>query len=221
MRFRTAETARTEAPSAEGLARGGLRVGSTPVAGRSRSLGRGRGCGRAGPGRGFQEARGPSQAGPPGLGALRGRAGGGAAEAVSEAGGRGGGARDWGGGRAAAAFVTTAGSAATLGDRGAGLPVAASPRGLLSRQRRQEWARSAAGPAPCAAHRPQQSEAGQPASFPGPSQAAPTPIPAREDEGDGLGAQQPEQHQQQRSGEGVPPFPLSRQDKMAAAAERG
>lgn len=57
--------------------------------------------GRAGGPRGgaSQRRRGPSRAGPPGLGAQSGRASGGAAEAATEAGGRGGGAREWGGRR--------------------------------------------------------------------------------------------------------------------------
>ncbi|XDA84522.1 hypothetical protein R6Z07M_014326 [Ovis aries] len=55
-----------------------------------------------------------------------------------------------------------------------------------------------------------------------PAEPSPPQIPGKEDEGNGPGAQQPEQQQQQQwSGEGVSPFPLSRQDKMAASAERG
>lgn len=53
-----------------------------------------------------------------------------------------------------------------------------------------------------------------------PVERSPPQVPGKEDEGDGPGDRQPEK-QQQRSGEGVSPFPLSHQDKMAAAAERG
>lgn len=54
-----------------------------------------------------------------------------------------------------------------------------------------------------------------------PVEPSPPQVPGKEDEGDGPCDRQPEKQQQQRSGEGVSPFPLSRQDKMAAAAERG
>lgn len=82
-----------------------------------------------------------------------------------------------------------------------------------------QWTLTAAGPASLAARRPRW-PAGL--SLPlSPVEPSPPQAPGKEDEGDGPGDRQPEKQQQQRSGEGVSPFPLSRQDKMAAAAERG
>lgn len=198
----------------------GSSVGSPPAARRARSAQGAAASQRAGPGRGFAEAPRPERSGAaraqraarPGG---RWRCGGGGGRRARRRGPRLGGRRQLPGDdcRQRGDPRRPSGGPAVLASRLSPFPSPPS-RGVRN------------GPHPPRAPHPAPpvgpAVGGRPAGLAPPVAPAsrPHPDPWEEDEGDGPGAQQPEQ-QQPRPREGVSPFPLSRQDKMAAAAERG